>query len=260
MKYKPKILFSVVVFYFLAQLFGIYIISNYLVQELPYGLEPPQITTQESPLYLITSIIIVTGLFLLLYKIKFGRAIKVWFAFALIICISISLSAFIASTIAIIVSAVMIGIKFKEKDVYVHNLTEVLAYAGISTLLLPLFNIFAVVLFLMIVAVYDFVAVYVTKHMIKLVKVQKSIGIFTGVTIIEDKEAAMIGGGDFVLPLLFSGVVFRDFGFMPSIFVIVGASLSLLFLLIIGKKKHFYPAIPFLLTGSLLGFLIGQFL
>ena len=67
-------------------------------------------------------------------------------------------------------------------------------------------------------------------------------------------HTAILGGGDIAFPLLFFGVVQRDFGFISALFCIGGAALALFLLLVKGNKNAFYPAIPFLLAGSLVGF------
>ena len=68
---------------------------------------------------------------------------------------------------------------------------------------------------------------------------------------------AILGGGDVVFPIITSGVVLANFGAVPAIFVILGATLGLSYLLFFAEKKKFYPAMPFITAGIFLGILIS---
>ena len=69
---------------------------------------------------------------------------------------------------------------------------------------------------------------------------------------------ALLGGGDIVWPLITAGVVLRRFGFtnvlglqfpVASLLVVLGATLGLTGLLLFGKRKRPYPAMPFISIG-----------
>jgi presenilin-like A22 family membrane protease len=69
---------------------------------------------------------------------------------------------------------------------------------------------------------------------------------------------ALLGGGDVVFPLIMAGVVLRKFGFtnllgmqlpVASLLIVLGATLGLTGLLIFGKRKKPYPAMPFISAG-----------
>jgi presenilin-like A22 family membrane protease len=46
-------------------------------------------------------------------------------------------------------------------------------------------------------------------------------------------------------------------GFWPAVFVIAGATLGLSLLLSFSEKKRFYPAMPFITGGILLGLILS---
>jgi hypothetical protein len=60
--------------------------------------------------------------------------------------------------------------------------------------------------------------------------------------------------------MLFASVVMREISVIPAIFTIYGAALGLIALIIFGKRKKYYPALPFITLGSFLGFGLGLLL
>ncbi len=69
-----------------------------------------------------------------------------------------------------------------------------------------------------------------------------------------ENALAILGGGDLAFPLMFSGVILKNYNFLSALITSVTAALALLILFIIAKKKKFYPAMPFLTIGSLIGY------
>jgi presenilin-like A22 family membrane protease len=68
-------------------------------------------------------------------------------------------------------------------------------------------------------------------------------------------NVAILGGGDVVFPIITAGVMLVQFGFLPALLVIAGATLGISYLLFVAEKKKFYPAMPFITTGIFLGIL-----
>ncbi len=136
-------------------------------------------------------------------------------------------------------------------------------------------------------------AVWKSKHMVALAKFTSSSQLFPGLLInykkkgknthlvmipekieepppngkmkrkISKTQQAILGGGDMVFPLIFTGVVFtglmavgylKTTAFFLSLLVTFGASVSLFLLLYLSKKKRFYPAMPFLTAGCFAGY------
>jgi hypothetical protein len=68
-------------------------------------------------------------------------------------------------------------------------------------------------------------------------------------------NVAILGGGDVVFPIITAGVMLVQFGFLAALFVIIGATLGISYLLFVAEKKKFYPAMPFISAGIFLGIL-----
>jgi len=257
MKYSFFTISILIVLFLCAQFVGLTVNKIYFESELPYGLQPPEIEPSFSPWFFVGAIVIFSVLFLMLKRFKMDILMKLWFFVAFTTCIAITLSAFIASWIAVFVALAIACLKFKEKDLYVHNLAELLVYAGVVAIFAPMLNLWAVIVLLILISVYDFVAVFITKHMVALAKIQESMGIFAGLVVANKDEVAILGGGDIAFSLLFAVVVMREFGMINSLFAIAGTAIALSLLMLIGKKKKFYPAMPFVTAGAVLGFLIS---
>ncbi|MFA6073303.1 MAG: presenilin family intramembrane aspartyl protease [Candidatus Woesearchaeota archaeon] len=83
----------------------------------------------------------------------------------------------------------------------------------------------------------------------------------------EKPRIGILGGGDVVFPMLLSGAVFTHLieigntkltALAYSSIISLGAAIALTLLFIYGKKDRFYPAMPFITTGCLVGYGIMQ--
>ncbi|MEK6817074.1 MAG: hypothetical protein AABY09_05645, partial [Nanoarchaeota archaeon] len=83
---------------------------------------------------------------------------------------------------------------------------------------------------------------------------------FAGLLIPYKKGTAILGGGDIGFPLMFAAVVMKemDLGFYnyKTFLIPLAVSLALLALFMYGKDKKFYPAMPYVTAGCLIGYLI----
>ncbi|GAG21233.1 unnamed protein product, partial [marine sediment metagenome] len=117
-----------------------------------------------------------------------------------------------------------------------------------------IFSMWSISILLVIIAIYDAIAVWKTKHMIKLAKFQSKLKVFAGLLIPYGKRrAAILGGGDIGFPLLFAAVALRTLGARALVIPVV-VGVSLLLLLIYGDKNKFYPAMPYLGAGCFIGY------
>jgi len=179
--------------------------------------------------------------------------------------------------------------KIFKRNFFVHNITELFIYPGIAAVFVPILNIYTIILLLILISIYDAWAVWKSGIMQKMAKYQMNkLNIFAGFFIphvdkrtkekiklmreklkqkkitkkeLEKKKikinVAMLGGGDIIFPIIFSGVMLKTFGFIPALFVIAGATLGLGYLLLSSEKKKFYPAMPFITAGIFLGMFLA---
>ena len=298
MKHSAKIVALLLLMFFITQIIGIAVSSVYLSNnyDVPYGLNPPQdVNPAESLFSIIFAIAFAVLLMMLLIKFKTEMILRLWFFFVVTIAIGITINAlFLAislpslnpdfrlfsinlpALLALIIAAPLAFIKIFNRNISVHNFTEMLVYPGIAVIFVPLLSLWTTILLLILISVYDIYAVWHTGLMQKMAKYQiNNLKIFSGFFIpyLGKKEKAMIrelaekdlkskkikvnlailGGGDVVFPIILAGVVLKSAGLFSALMVSVGASLALLYLFYISKRGKFYPAMPFISIGCLIG-------
>ena len=97
-----------------------------------------------------------------------------------------------------------------RKNIWLRNLASILAAAGAGPLIGYNFGIIPVALFLVILAGYDIIAVFYTKHMVTLAKsITKKNLAFTFALPTTDHQFEL-GTGDMVIPLVFAVSVLTE--------------------------------------------------
>jgi len=264
MKHTREVTLILILLFLMAQIIGLGIINSYIdvekviekkiviidgkeetieiiveketVDKLPYGIERPELKEKTSYLSIIFAVIIATILALILLKYQAMRLWKAWFFLSVFFTLMIAFNAFISSFFSLILALALAFLKTFKNNFYIHNL-------GIA----------AMIIVLVVISVYDFIAVFKTKHMIKMAKFQTKIKLFAGLYVPYGKKAAILGGGDLGFPLLFSGVVFRSYGWI-SLIIVLTSALALSYLLFKSEKNKYYPAMPYLTIGCLIGY------
>ena len=284
MKHTVNITLIIILLFFLTQITGLFIISNYVsvqqvekqitviengkeinktitVQEkswsnLPYDIERPKLETKISYIQIFISLLIATALALLIIKFQVVKLWKFWFFLSVLLALTIAFKPFMPQLIAFSLALILAFIKVIKKNIILHNFTELFIYGGLAAIFVPVLNITAIFILLIIISVYDMIAVWKTKHMIKLAKFQTKENMFAGLSIPYGKnKRAILGGGDMGFPLLFAGVLFKQFSWL-SLIVVITTTVALAILLYKSQKNKFYPAMPFLTLGCLAGYLI----
>jgi len=283
-------------------------IQNVTIDKLPEGFQPPaDIKPMEFLPMLIISFVLAIVIMLILMKFGLNRILKFWFFIVVIIAIGLTLNAILALfpslnkfiipgnlTYAFFISLVLalpLAIyKIFKRNILVHNFTELMIYPGLAAVLVPLFNIPAIIIILIIISIYDAWAVWHSGIMQKMAKFQMNeLKIFAGffipyigkkqkqeIDLIKSKyksqisrdkavkkkkiqiSLAILGGGDVIFPIIAAGTLLRLYGWTPAIFIIFGALAGLSFLLLISQKKKFYPAMPFITAGIFLAMLVWR--
>lgn len=285
MKHNWKAVSILVLLFLAAQVIGLAVTQSYIHKpELPLNIERPQVTEEQKSytfVPILVFVLIATGLTLLLWKFNLFKFWKIWFLLSVWLCLTVSFNAFVAEKIAIALAAIFALWKVYRNNVFVHNFTEMFVYSALVAIFGPLLNITSVMLLLMGISVYDYIAVRRTKHMITLAKFQSKAKLFAGLLLPYKKKAeavskkaaslkvpepssgsgvAILGGGDIGFPLLFAGVVMREMGLgflnLKTFIIPVFAAIALLLLFLFGSDKKFYPAMPYITAGCLSGYLL----
>ena len=260
--------------------------------DLPFGLETPELKENTEFNYAFGSIvfafIIAISLLLLLSKFNIEFFIRLWFFAVVLIALGISFNVFlmgifspeISWIIALVVALPLGFIKIYKRNFIVHNSTELFIYPGIAAVFVPILNIYTIVGLLILISIYDMWAVWHSGIMQKMAKYQiNKLNIFSGffVPYVSKKvrqklkkmkkselkkkkirvNMAILGGGDVIFPIIAAGVMLKTLGLLSAIFVIIGATLGLSYLMFFAEKKKFYPAMPFITAGIFAGILVS---
>ena len=271
-------------FFLLTQLFGLGVALK------AQGLFPvEQISTPKlEPWRFLVIFGVLTGLMILMMRLPRGKGLifravfilTVWWGSAL------ALSVWMHDTIALVISIAAITLWLFWAKVFLHNALVILGIAGVGSVFGLRFSPESIVALLILFAVYDVIAVYKTKHMIKLARTMLEVRaifaviapskislFFSGMRDVPSdkgpvlpssragaegslpKEYMMLGGGDIAFPLMLASSV--SVHSPANAFIVIGfsffgliASFVLFFLL--GRKPM--PALPPIAVFSILGF------
>lgn len=259
---------------------------NYSSNPLPYNMQPPETDNYWAMIpSIIFSFAMALILIFILMKYKWKFFIRLWFFVVVALALGISLNALLKDSftsawlLVLLISVPLAYLKVYRPSFIIHNATELFIYPGIAAVFVPIFNVWTVLVLLVIISIYDMWAVWHSGIMQKMAKFQmKEIRVFSGFFIpymtkklkgklknlkVRGKKGkkikislAILGGGDVVFPIITSGVFFVNYSIMPALFVIFGAFAGLAFLFSISQKKKFYPAMPFISGGIFLALLL----
>jgi len=187
-----------------------------------------------------------------------------------------SLNIWLGDFFSLILILILIIWWIKKPTVLNHNILIVLGISGVGGILGLELKPLTVVFLLIIFSIYDFIAVYRTKHMVKMAKEMISSGAILGIivpqNILDFKEELrevrpggrflILGGGDIAFPLLFSASLISQ-GILNSL-IVAGFSLIGLFsgfyFFIRQKKCKPIPALPLIAIFSIVGYIITKLL
>ena len=216
------------------------------------------------------------GTLILWLSIKYFKRpllIKIFFYLAIFDGLMIFSQAYFGWPLALLVFCIIFGIWLAANNILMHNLVLVLAISSISVIFGFNLTPSATIVILLILAVYDFWAVYKTKHMVKMfqglaeIKVHFALiipktvsGLFQKVKDVSPAaEFMFLGTGDIAMPAIFT-VACLKISLLTSFFVALGAIFGFIALYIIfisQKEKKPMPGLPPIILGALFGYLIS---
>ncbi|HMK47813.1 MAG TPA: presenilin family intramembrane aspartyl protease PSH [Methanocella sp.] len=247
-----------------------------------------------NPIIYIVIIILFTAIMLLIIKYNMRWVIQLFMGFAVLSAmvyalLGVSLLIFpdvpdwIRLAAALILSLLSTILMIVYPEWYLVDIVGILTAAGASALFGISLSILPTILLLVLLAVYDFIAVYKTKHMIQLAegvmdlklpilfvlprklsysyarsKIQK---LEPG----QEREAYFMGLGDAVMPTVLTvsaqaflaAPVIAGFINVPALCTSIGTLVSYVLLMYFVLKGKPQAGLPFLCTGAIVGFLIG---
>jgi len=246
----------------------------------------PDIQGVESLGFMLFSIAL--GTVFILLVIRSGK-LGIWKAFffvAAFFSIWAALGVLIDPTVALGIAIVAAALKVRARSVLIHNATEPFLYAGVALILVPILTVPWALAVLAIISVYDFWAVFKSKHMVTMAKGLQGSMAFAGLSVPYSKSGKIVGryeetkgkkgesepvttaglgGGDIAFPLIFTGTVIQAIvasglpklsAFLLTLILPAVLTITLVLMLWKASKNKFYPAMPVLSAGCLIGYLL----
>lgn len=272
-----KLITAMLGFFVLAQILGLYtgtVIWNDMAAN-PYVSGLVITTNAEEPLNALFFIAcILVGAAVMVLLIRFLSRFGLFFRFLEFVMVSMSSSivfyAFLrlalgydASTLA----GVAIALLFAAARLFnpaLKNAAAILATAGVGVVFGISLGMFPVIVFLILLSIYNFLSVFTTRHMVEMANfiIKKDLA-FT-VTAKgppprpgEKEQRIDLGTGDLIAPIMLE-VSALSFHPAAAAFVFVGAVVSMaVFLSLVWKKKMVLPALPPIVLGMIVSLLIG---
>lgn len=215
MKHNLNIILILVGFFFLSQIIGLGILTQYIdmkttsetgkttLYNATYdvtGITPPSIENESySFIGIVIAVIIGTVLVLLIIKYKRKTLWQMWFFLSVILTLIMAFSPFVMKLlnyfkyfnnfvsygfiITLIIAGVLAYLKVFRKEIIIHNFTELFIYGGLASLLVPVLNLVSAIALLIVISIYDMYAVWHSKHMISMAEFQTDNKIFAGLMI-----------------------------------------------------------------------------
>src|SRR3989338_2206658 len=196
MKHTFRVTFALIGFFLLTQFVGLAVINHYIDhkksvethvvewKKLPYQLESPQVENQSTS-FIPIIIAVIIGTVIVLWLIRWNKPViwRIWFFLTILLTLSIAFSAFVAQWIAFGIASVLAILRVFRPNVVTQNISEIFIYGVLASVFVPIINVFAAFMLLLIISVYDIIAVWKTKHMVKLAEFQTNSRVFSGLMI-----------------------------------------------------------------------------
>jgi presenilin-like A22 family membrane protease len=202
-----------------------------------------------------------------------GKIYRIFFLSVSFFSSLIFFESFLPEPIPLILVFLLIFWWIKRPIVLNQNLLIIFSLAGIGASLGLSLKPESVILILIVLSVYDVIAVYKTKHMVKIAKDMIEAGTILGLVFpfepigllrstkeIKPGEGKflVLGGGDVALPLIFSVSLIKIGiwkSFLVAFFSLLGLFANFL-LFIFQKERRAIPALPLISLFSIVGYFI----
>ncbi len=272
-----RLVFTIIAFFILAQLLGMFtgiVIINDMPQN-PY-VSSLVVTGDSNNLFnaVFFIIYVLFGAVLMILLIRIFKLQMKLFRLMEFMLISVSSSIVFYSFFRFVFGydmsmslGMILGLVFAGMKILLpmlKNAAAVLATAGVGVIFGVSLGLYPTVLFLILLSIYDYLSVFMTKHMVELANfvVQKDLA-FTVTAkgpparLGEPEKRIDLGTGDMIAPIMLE---VSAMAYNPAAvpFVFVGAVVSMsAFLLLVSKRKVVLPALPPVVAGMLVALLIG---
>ena len=283
--FRPKLLSVELGMFLIVQALALLAAANLIVK----GLAPEKMQGEAPALGMIgiAFAIAIVIMIAVLYFLKTPKTFGIFFGFMMFIGTEIFFEAFVPSLIAIVIAAIVVAVRFIKPNVITHNIAIFLTVAGISTMLgLTMPSARSVIILLIVLSIYDYIAVFKVGSMISMFKKMLERGAPFAIVVPESVEHfgehmekvskeklkqhaqkkksetpkfMMLGTGDLAFPAIFAVSAYAQYQWIPAIAVVMGAVVGVVVNhYFLTKKFKAIPALPAIACFSIIAFAITQ--
>lgn len=255
---NKKLLLQLLVVFIIVNSIGL-IVANYLIKEnVQVIIVSENKQAIENSIGLIAYILVTTAIILIIIKFLKKKLVFSFFKAIELLAIfgasEIVFEAFFPAIISLILAIALVisRIVFKE-NILLRNVSSIFAIIGAGALIGVSLGTIPVIIFLGLLAVYDYIAVFKTKHMITMAKAITSKNLAFTIALPTKERKFELGTGDLVLPLMLSASIFAEFkpikafpiSILPSTLILIASIIGLVLTMQLAeKKKQPMPALP----------------
>uniref|UniRef100_A0A7C3UCT1 Presenilin n=1 Tax=Geoglobus ahangari TaxID=113653 RepID=A0A7C3UCT1_9EURY len=242
------------IFYLLTGALALLIAPDYAKAGIRAFENPSEISNS---FYYLLMILFFTFLVILLAKFR-KDLLKVVFYFLIFLTYIYAFMPFLG-ILSMFPSVILLSLLILKRHWIVLNISGLLIASAITAIFGISFEPYPAIILLVILAIYDYIAVYKTKHMIRLAESVSDINVPVLFIIPRKDRKAIMGVGDAVIPniLAVSSYVFNHC-LIQSVLVIIFGYIGLITLMIfVERKGGAHAGLPFLNTGAITGYLSG---
>lgn len=238
-----------------AQVLGLFVGSRLTMLGIAIVGHPEKIS---SSLYIFLYVLGATAAILLLLRyFRHEKLLKAMEA-TVIFTASLIVFSFILPKLAFFLAIALTVVRLYKRNIITLDISMVIGTAGVGAILGASLGIIPALVLLVVLAIYDYVAVFHTKHMVYLAEELKS----TPFSIImpRGEEGVQLGAGDVALPTAFAVSTLATYGWFPAISAVTGAFIGFAVLFhygVMGGERRPLPGLPLICAGAIGGFLFA---
>lgn len=237
--------------------------------------------------YFIATLLIITALIIIIAKLWKKEAIHVFVLLAIIATMFTLFQALlygfvtsiVANALSLAISVALIILLLLYPEWYVIDLSAIILSIGAVTIFGISISPYLVIPLLIVLALYDAISVYKTKHMIDLAdtivdlklpvlfiipykikyRFRKQVGGLKKQVKRKERDALFVGVGDVVIPgiLVISAYSFTS-SLEISLSVVAGIITGFICLMVFPSKDKPHAGLPFLNTGAIIGYILSS--
>ncbi|MFH0714225.1 MAG: presenilin family intramembrane aspartyl protease [Candidatus Diapherotrites archaeon] len=255
---NPELLKGFIILFFVSQALGL-LVAHTLIGENVQA-QPLVNDNPEDPINavgLVAYILVFTAILLVFihyFKAKHSYwLLKAIESVAIFGACAFLFSLYLNEWIALLLAVAIFAARFVwRENIWLRNLAALIAVTVAGSLLGVSLGIIPVIVVVALLAVYDLIAVFKTKHMVTLAKAVTSKNLAFTFAIPTKEHQFELGGGDLVIPLLFSAAALKTstlaspYVYVPALAVVLGSLIGLIVTVNIASKKvgRALPALP----------------